>query len=161
MEDRNDKVICLSLCVPGLWGTNCRAADNAAGETGSKQYILVAYASKHGSTRQVAQEIGKTLTEEGATVDVLEAKDVKDVSRYSAAVIGSAVYGGKWMREAIDLIKNNRETLNKMPVAYFVVCMKMREDTEKNRKTAEGYAKSARELVKPVEIGLFAGAFDP
>jgi menaquinone-dependent protoporphyrinogen IX oxidase len=47
-----------------------------------------------------------------------------------------------------------------MPVAYFVVCLAMAEDTPENRKTAMGYLDPLREAapnVEPVDIGLFAG----
>ena len=47
-----------------------------------------------------------------------------------------------------------------MPVAYFVVCLTMQDDTEENRRTVEAYLDPVCELVEPVDKGLFAGALD-
>ena len=59
--------------------------------------ILVAYATRAGSTIKVAETIGEALTDAGATVDVQNVKNVSDLSLYSAVVLGSAVRAGKWM----------------------------------------------------------------
>ena len=53
--------------------------------------ILVTYASRAGSTAEVAEAIGKTLTEGGAQVDVIPMQDVNDLSPYRAVVAGSAI----------------------------------------------------------------------
>ncbi|MBK7316822.1 flavodoxin domain-containing protein [Candidatus Villigracilis affinis] len=66
--------------------------------------ILVTYASRFGSTEGVAKSIGKTLAENGAKVDVLPMRDVKDLSPYDAVVAGSAVNGGAWLPEAMQFV---------------------------------------------------------
>jgi menaquinone-dependent protoporphyrinogen oxidase len=55
--------------------------------------ILVTYASRAGSTAGVAEAIGKTLVENGAQVDVLPMKNVKDLTPYRVVVAGSAIRG--------------------------------------------------------------------
>ena len=62
--------------------------------------ILVAYASKYGSTAGIAQKIGAKLSEAGHAADVLPVDQVSDLTPYRAAVIGSAVYVGQWRKEA-------------------------------------------------------------
>ena len=57
--------------------------------------ILVAYASKYGSTTEIANKIGEVLTQAGHQVDVLSADQVKGLSAYQAIVLGSAVYYGR------------------------------------------------------------------
>ena len=47
--------------------------------------ILVAYASRTGSTADAAKVIGTTLAESGAQVDVLPIQDVTDLAPYRAA----------------------------------------------------------------------------
>ena len=59
--------------------------------------ILVAYASRAGSTSRVAEAIGKTLAESGAQVEVRLMKDVKDPAPYRVVVAGSAIQGGRWL----------------------------------------------------------------
>ena len=61
---------------------------------------LVAYASKHGSTREIAEEIAARLHECGVNTDVRTVTDVEEVGRYDAVVLGSAVYAGSWTKEA-------------------------------------------------------------
>jgi len=63
--------------------------------------ILVTYASRTGSTAGVTKAIGKTLSENGLTVDVLPVQDVKDLESYRAVVAGSAIQAAKWLPEAM------------------------------------------------------------
>lgn len=123
--------------------------------------FLVAYASKYGSTAEVADVIGKELCSRGAPVDVLLIKNIGDLSSYRGVVVGSAIYQGKWLPEAVDFVKMNREVLRRVPVAYFMVCMTMREATEENRRKVLAYLDPLlKEVpqVKSVGIGTFAGA---
>nr|HQD26703.1 flavodoxin domain-containing protein [Methanoculleus thermophilus] len=61
--------------------------------------ILVAYATRYGSTADVAEAIGDELRKSGADVDVKPVGEVRDLSLYRAAVIGSPIYMGKWLPE--------------------------------------------------------------
>jgi menaquinone-dependent protoporphyrinogen oxidase len=131
------------------------------GEIKMDKRILVAYASEYGSTAGVAEAIGKELCTKGASVDVRLAKKVTNLSPYRAVIVGSPVYRGKWMPETIKFLKENSEILSKIPVAYFVVCMTMQNPTEENRRKALAYLDPVGHSVpqvKPVKIGLFAGA---
>ena len=123
--------------------------------------ILVAYGSWAGSTARAAEIIGEVLREDGTAVDVLPAKEVTDLSAYRAAVVGTAIRAGQMHRAALAFLKEQQGALSQMPVAYFVVCLTMREDTEENRCTVDAYLNPAREQapqVQPVDVGLFAGA---
>jgi len=83
--------------------------------------VLVTYASKHGSTAQVAERIALTLVGSGAKVDVLPMRDVRDVAGYEAVVLGSSVYFGKWLAEAVRFADQNRTTLAARSVWLFSV----------------------------------------
>jgi len=125
--------------------------------------ILVTYGSWAGSTARAAEIIGEVLREDGAQVDVLPVKEVADLSAYRAAVVGTAIRAGQMHRAALAFLKQQQGALSQMPVAYFVVCLTMREDTEENRCTVDAYLNPAREQapqVQPVDVGLFAGALD-
>jgi menaquinone-dependent protoporphyrinogen oxidase len=65
--------------------------------------VLVASASKHGATGEIGDAIGAILSARGHIVTTLAAEQVEAVHPFDAAVIGSAVYAGHWMKQAIDL----------------------------------------------------------
>ena len=122
--------------------------------------VLVAYASKAGSTAEIAEEIGKVFAERSFAVDVLPAKNVTDLSRYRAVVLGSAIRIGKILPDAMSFIERNQETLRNIPFSLFVVCLTMREDESCNRQTVRGYLDPVYKLVEPARLGLFAGALN-
>jgi menaquinone-dependent protoporphyrinogen oxidase len=122
--------------------------------------ILVTYASRAGSTAGVAEVIGKTLAEEGAQVDVLPMKDVKDLASYQAVVAGSAIREGKWLPEAMQFIQTHQATLARKPFAAFLVCMTLAMAKGDYREHVATWLDPVRALVKPVSEGLFAGVLD-
>ncbi len=125
--------------------------------------ILIAYATAAGSTGEIAEAIGQAMRDGGATVDVRPAKDVADVSEYRAAVVGSGVRAMRPYKEAVAFVERHQQALSQMPVAYFVVCMTMAQDTEENRRSARAYLEPLHQAgpeVQPVDEGLFGGAMD-
>ncbi len=65
--------------------------------------VLVTAASKHGSTKEIADFIAAELGSAGLDVVVAEPDAVTDVAGYDAVIIGSAVYTGYWMKAATKL----------------------------------------------------------
>lgn len=66
--------------------------------------VLIAYATKHGSTAEIAEAIGADLRAMGCEADVRPVDDVNDLGPYDTVVVGSAVYHGRWRREALDFL---------------------------------------------------------
>jgi menaquinone-dependent protoporphyrinogen oxidase len=123
--------------------------------------ILVTYASRAGSTAGVAEAIGKTLSENGAQVDVLPMKAVKDLTAYWAVVAGSAIRGAKWLPEARQFMQTHQSELSRRPFATFMVCITLAMPKAENyRDGLRDWMKPVRELVRPVSEGYFAGALD-
>ncbi|MBX9245295.1 flavodoxin domain-containing protein [Actinotalea ferrariae] len=58
-------------------------------------HVLVAVASRHGSTREIADAVAETLRDAGHTTDVLDPEDVEELA-HDAVVLGSSVYVGRW-----------------------------------------------------------------
>jgi len=77
--------------------------------------VLVAYASKYGSTAEIAEAIGQAMQGAGLRVDVLKADAVGDLTPYGAVVLGSAVYAGKWRPEAVRFLESREAELAQRP----------------------------------------------
>ncbi len=99
--------------------------------------ILVAYATKSGSTSEVAEAIGKAVREGGVMVDVCLARDMTEISPYGAVIVGGPILYGKWHSQAVKFVKRHKETLSRIPVAYFITCLELtRVSEEKERDVA-------------------------
>jgi len=81
--------------------------------------VLVTFASKYGATREIAEKIGEDLRLAGLGVDVLPVDDVRELNHYQAVILGSAVYIGKWQKEAEAFLKVNEQSLANRPVWIF------------------------------------------
>ena len=139
------------------------AEGSCEGKQNMGKRVLITYASKYGSTGGVADAIGKELCSKGLATDVVLIKNANNVSSYQGVVIGSAIYRGKWLSEALDFVEKNRDILLQVPVAYFLVCMTLSRPTEENRTQVLSYMDpilTAVPEIKPVGIGTFAGALD-
>jgi menaquinone-dependent protoporphyrinogen oxidase len=88
-------------------------------EDGMEKKILVAYATKHGATAEIAEKIGAVLREAGLSEDVLRVDQVGDLSQYGAVVLGSGTYIGQWRKEAAKFLKSNERTLTEKAVWLF------------------------------------------
>ncbi|HEY6746404.1 MAG TPA: flavodoxin domain-containing protein [Mycobacteriales bacterium] len=83
--------------------------------------ILVTAASRHGSTAEIATELGKALRGNlpGVGVDVVPLSRIAGVDGYDAVVLGSAVYFGRWLDEARWQVGAQAATLRERPVWLF------------------------------------------
>lgn len=81
--------------------------------------VLIAVASKHGSTREMAGWIAAPLQEAGVQVDVVDADKAGSVDPYDAVIVGSAVYLGRWMGEGRDFVHRSADALRARPVWLF------------------------------------------
>jgi menaquinone-dependent protoporphyrinogen oxidase len=81
--------------------------------------VLVAAASRHGSTNAIAQTIGRTLAERGLRVEIRRMADVDTVFPYDAFVLGSAVYFGSWLRDAQQFLDEHLHVIATRPTWLF------------------------------------------
>ncbi len=84
-----------------------------------ENHALVAFASKHGATAEIAERIGQVLRQAGLPVDVLPVERVGDLALYQAVVLGSAVYAGQWRKEAIRFLEAREAELAQRAVWLF------------------------------------------
>lgn len=123
--------------------------------------ILVAYASRHGSTVEIAQAIGKELAAAGLAVDVAEIRTVSTLTGYSGVVIGGPLYMGSVDGAVGKFVVRYHEQLQNLPVAAFAVGIAPKSpDPAAVGMAMEALKKSLGPLT-PVSSILFAGNLDP
>ncbi|ADI14916.1 flavodoxin domain-containing protein [Truepera radiovictrix] len=81
--------------------------------------VLVAYASRYGGVREIAEVVADALRARGLEVDVYPADEVTRVRPYDAVVLGSGVYFGAWLPEATELLESFQSELAQKPVWLF------------------------------------------
>jgi len=123
--------------------------------------ILIAYATRYGSTGEVAQAIGNVFQQAGIEVDILNVNEVLDVTIYRGAVIGSAARMGRFYSAATRFVQQHVKDLSRIPIAYFYVGATMNQDTLENRKKAGVVLAPLRKAREPERIGFFGGKIDP
>ena len=124
-------------------------------------HVLVTYGSWAGSAEEVAEEIARTMSDADCEVDVIPADRVVDIEAYDAVVIGSAIHASQMHPSVLAFLDKYRDTLVNKRVAYFLVCLTMKDDTDENRCKVASYLEAADEIapdIEPVATGLFAGA---
>lgn len=81
--------------------------------------VLVTAASRHGATHEIAEAIARGLASRGVDADATPAEELAALDGYDAFVIGSAVYVGRWLDAARELVEEHRGTLRRSPVWLF------------------------------------------
>ena len=81
--------------------------------------VLVTAASKHGATREIAEEIARVLDEHGVQTEHVDLDDVVDLSGYDAYVVGSGIYLGNWLKEARRFVVTHAAELAQRPTWLF------------------------------------------
>ena len=82
--------------------------------------VLVAYATKHNSTAEIAHAIGGVLQESAQLqVDIEQVENVHDIRPYEVVVLGSAVYMGNGSDAAVDFLKKHQQELAQRSVWLF------------------------------------------
>ena len=86
--------------------------------------ILVLYGTTTGQTAKIAQAIGDTLRQQGASVDVIEVNpEWPEPEDYQAVVVAASVHGGKYQRPVRRWVRVNADELNARPTAFVSVCL--------------------------------------
>jgi len=124
--------------------------------------ILVAYASKHGSTRETAEAIGGMLRDEGLWVETNEAAAVTSVFGYDGVVLGGSLYAGRWHGDSRAFLKRHGKQLESVPLAIFAMGPKSssEDDLAGARKQLDQNLKKFPD-VHPFSIAIFGGVIDP
>jgi len=124
--------------------------------------VLVGYATRSGSTKEVAEAVAAALREDGLHVDCQPVGSTPTLTGRRMVVLGAPLYMFKWHKDALAFLSKHRNALEKLPVAVFALGPFHDEEKEWQ---AVG-AQFDKELVKlpwfnPVARQVFGGKFDP
>jgi len=125
--------------------------------------VLLAYASKYGSTREIAEAMAKTLREKGLEVDVQPANQVRSLDDYSAVILGAPLYLYRWHKHAIQFLNKHEKALGSLPAAAFAIGPSFNGDEEEWVETSEQFEKELAKFpwFQPRDTKILGGKFDP
>jgi menaquinone-dependent protoporphyrinogen oxidase len=124
--------------------------------------ILVAYATKHESTHEVAETLAARMRQRGADVDVRPAAEVGMLGPYGAVVLGGALYMGRWHRDARRFLARHREELEERPIAVFAMGpLEMTPSDIAGSRRQLDRALAREHDLDPVAVTIFGGVVDP
>lgn len=124
--------------------------------------ILITYATKHGSTRQVAEAIAGALDAQGFGVHVESAADVHDLNTYDGVVLGTALYMGRPHADARRFLKRYHKALSAIPVAVFAMgpVTTGTDDIAGSKKQLDRALATVSDIT-PISTAIFGGVVDP
>ncbi len=126
--------------------------------------VLVGYATRYGSTQEVAEAVAATLRECGIAVDIQPVREVRTLAGFSAVVLGAPLFMFRWHKDALRFLSRHREALTERPVAVFT--LGPTHDPYDEKEWQDSWAQLDKELVKfpwlvPVALKMFGGKYDP
>jgi menaquinone-dependent protoporphyrinogen oxidase len=128
--------------------------------------ILVAYASKYGATKGIAERIAEGLRAAGQAAEARPMQAAGDLAGYDAFVVGSAAYIGSWLKEATEFVRSHQAVLATKPVWLFSSGPLGNEATDaqgRDQRVAAEPKEFAefKQTINPLGLQMFFGALDP
>jgi menaquinone-dependent protoporphyrinogen oxidase len=126
--------------------------------------VLVAYATRYGSTQEVAEAVEATLRERGLEVDIQPMRKVRSLDQDRAVVLGAPLFWNGWHKDAHSFLSRHREALTQRPVAIFALGPFHSPIDEKEwQYSREQLEKELAQFpwLNPAAIEIFGGKFDP
>ncbi|HWI62122.1 MAG TPA: flavodoxin domain-containing protein [Symbiobacteriaceae bacterium] len=126
--------------------------------------VLVGYASKYGSTREVAEAVAETLRQRGLAVDIRPLRDVRSLAEYGAVVLGAPLFMFRWHKDALGFLARHQKALCERPVALFALGPTHEPHDEKewqDSRTQLGKELANFPWLQPVATEMFGGKYNP
>jgi len=123
--------------------------------------MLVAYGTRYGSTREVAETVAATLGEQGIETDAKQAREVRSLDGYDAVVFGTPLYMGTLHKDVRALLERNRAALEQTPLALFALGPIKADDGVEGSRAQLLEALAKVPVPTPAATAVFVGAYDP
>jgi len=124
-------------------------------------HMLVAYGTRYGSTREVAETVAATLGGQGIDTDVKQAREVRSLDGYDAVVLGTPLYMGALHKDVRALLEKNRAALEHTPFALFALGPIKADDGLDGSRAQLIDALAKLPVPTPASTAVFVGAYDP
>lgn len=156
------KIICIALLLLNSCHSHSKpfAYKQYGNSSSNKGKVLVTFATRAGSTIEVADSIAHTIAKQGYWVILMHISEVDSLTNFNAVVIGSAIRMGNVTPEITHFVEKRRVELERVPTAYFITCLTLKDDTPENREAVKKYLEPLRGIVTPFAEGYFAGKMD-
>jgi menaquinone-dependent protoporphyrinogen oxidase len=145
------------------WGTrrpSVTLARQQCADGSLARKVLLAYATRAGSTGEIGAAIAKQLCAEGFDAELREVSSVQGLDGYAAVVLGSAVRYGDWLPEMLAFMRAHAAALQQRPLALFTACNKAEDQSIASQAEMAAYVKAARAIALPQAHRFFAGKID-
>lgn len=123
--------------------------------------VLVAYATRGGSTTEVAQAIAAALEEAGVKAEVLPVSEVDSLAGKTALILGAPLYIGSFPKEFHQFVRRHRAALEAARPWCFVLGPTRREmkdfDAARNQATKQ---LGRYPWLRPVDLHVFGGKWN-
>lgn len=126
--------------------------------------ILIAYATRYGTTQEAAGILADALRQHGFTVEVQPARQVRSLAGFSAVVLGAPLHMYRWHPHAFGFLNRFRKALAGLPLGIFALGPVQNPRSE--QEWTDARVQMDKELakvawLKPAAIEMFGGKFDP
>ncbi|NWG18581.1 MAG: hypothetical protein HXY41_18315 [Chloroflexi bacterium] len=119
--------------------------------------VLIAYATVHGSTTEIAEYMAKLLGEHHFDVTTANVETLESVAGYDAYILGSAIHAGMWLPSMSRFLDRFEDELAKAPVYFFVTCIRVLEPEGEQHVLEHYLHRDTLERIHTRDIAVFAG----
>jgi menaquinone-dependent protoporphyrinogen oxidase len=124
--------------------------------------ILVTYATRYGSTEEVAKTIVGVFREHGLEVDFQPMRNVQSLAGYHVVIFGAPLFIGQWHMDAQNFLARHHEALMRRQVAVFTLGPVRQDEQEwEGVRTQLEQQLAKYPWLDPVSTELFGGKYDP
>lgn len=126
--------------------------------------VLVGYATRYGSTQDVAEAVAQALRENGLEAELKCLRDVRTLAGYGSVVMGAPLFMFRWHKEALRFLSRHQKALMQRPTAVFALGPTHEPHDEQEWRDSQ--SQLDKELArypwfKPVALQMFGGKYDP